>query len=60
MQNLIKEKCNLNYKYHIYKIKSDITFYKYPSTSIDKILNYKPVCPFPDKRKKEKVAICDY
>ena len=33
----------LNYKYHIYKIKTDIIFYKYPSKSIHKILDYKPV-----------------
>ena len=40
-----------------------MNFYKYPSKSIHNILNYKPVyiqMPYPDKCKKEKVAICDY
>ena len=37
-------KYNLNYKSHIYKIKSDRNFYKYPSKCIHMILNCKPVC----------------
>ena len=35
-----KEKHSLNYKPHIYKIKTVINFYKYPSKSVHKILNY--------------------
>ena len=39
-----REKYNLNYKSHIYKSETMIeNFYKYPSKSIHKILNYKPV-----------------
>ena len=39
-----REKCNLNYKSHIYKSETMIeNVYKYPSKSIHKILNYKPV-----------------
>ena len=30
------------------------------SKRIHKILNYKPVCTFPDKCQKKKVAICNY
>ena len=35
-------------------------FYKYPSKSIHKILNYKPVYTCPDKCKREKVAMSNY
>ena len=38
-----KEKYNRNYKSHVYKIKTDINYYKYPSKSIRKIQNYKLV-----------------
>ena len=41
-----RKKYNLNYKSHIYKIKTMTNlknFCKYPSKSTQKILNYKPV-----------------
>ena len=41
-----RRKYNLNYKSHIYKIKTMAnlkSFYKYPSKSCHKILNHKPV-----------------
>ena len=38
-----REKYKLNYKSHIYKTKTMTNFYKYPSKSIHKILNYKLV-----------------
>ena len=34
-----KEKYNRNYKSHVYKIKTDINYHKYPSKSIRKIQN---------------------
>ena len=34
-----KEKYNRNYKSHVYEIKTDINYYKYPSKSIPKIQN---------------------
>ena len=54
-------KYNLNYKSHIYKIKTMTkTSTKHPSKSIFKILNYKLVYKLPDKCQKEKVIICDF
>ena len=40
----VTKKNNLTYKSHIYKIKTMTqNFYKYPSKSIHKTLNFKPV-----------------
>ena len=39
---------DLNYKSHIYKIKTMTNFYKYPSKNIHKILNYKTTHIFPN------------
>ena len=50
-----RENYNLNHKFHIYKIKTmtDINFYKYPSKSIHKVLNYKQELKLPGKYNKE-------
>ena len=42
--------CNYNY---------EMSFYKYPSESVHKTLNYKPVQKLPDKCTKKKVNNCD-